>query len=383
MGTARSPSQERPPPGELPLGFFACPNPDCEAFNRFGGDHLSVAEHMGKDKTIRRLYCRCCKTRFSERQGSLLEYSKLPLPAVVRIVKCLGHGCSVEATADICEVDARTVQRIVDRGEREPRTSTGCPWNGCKSRWKRSRWMNCTVAWPRRTAKKGGAFGASRPGSHVGSCRPGSEEPLCDRSAGGVSHAGHDGGIGHVGGGVLSEGSEVSAIVGRRLRALSHGHPSDLRADQTSSASSPTWPQMPSVLETTAGPVGGHRPEGSGRVRAPGEGQPPGVCRDGPADRDSDSRDGHRYADPYLVHREAQRYASGSAIASDASDPEWLSPQRFVAEESAPLARPLQLGSRSRFSGRSHSGDGPGLGRPCVECCGVRLSPGPRQRPPA
>jgi LacI family transcriptional regulator len=119
MGNAPSPSHGLPPNGELPLGFFACPNPDCEAFNRFGGDNLSVAEHMGKDKAIRRLYCRSCKTRFSERQGSLMEYSKLPLPAVVRIVKCLGHGCSVEATADICEVDARTVQRILERaGER-------------------------------------------------------------------------------------------------------------------------------------------------------------------------------------------------------------------------------------------------------------------------
>lgn len=116
MRNTRSQSHERPPTGGLPLGFFACPNPDCEAFNRFGGDNVSVAEHMGKDKAIRRLYCRSCKTRFSERQGSLLEYSKLPLPAVVRIVKCLGHGCSVEATADICEVDTRTVQRIVDRG---------------------------------------------------------------------------------------------------------------------------------------------------------------------------------------------------------------------------------------------------------------------------
>jgi transposase-like protein len=116
MRQARSRSHEPSQNHELPLGFFACPNPDCEAFNRFGGDNLSVAEHMGKDKAIRRLYCRSCKTRFSERQGSLMEYSKLPLPAVVRIVKCLGHGCSVEATADICEVDARTVQRIVDRG---------------------------------------------------------------------------------------------------------------------------------------------------------------------------------------------------------------------------------------------------------------------------
>ena len=116
MRNTQSQAHERLPTSELPLGFFACPNPDCEAFNRFGGDNLSVAEHMGKDKAIRRLYCRSCKTRFSERQGSLEEYSKLPLPAVVRIVKCLGHGCSVEATADICEVDARTVQRIVDRG---------------------------------------------------------------------------------------------------------------------------------------------------------------------------------------------------------------------------------------------------------------------------
>ena len=116
MGKTRSQPHEPPQNSQLPLGFFACPNPDCEAFNRFGGDNLSVAEHMGKNKAIRRLYCRICKTRFSERQGSLMEYSKLPLPAVVRIVKCLGHGCSMEATADICEVDARTVQRIVDRG---------------------------------------------------------------------------------------------------------------------------------------------------------------------------------------------------------------------------------------------------------------------------
>src|SRR5207253_340253 len=44
--------------------------------------------------------------------GTLLRYAKLPEPAVVRIVKCLGHGCSVEATADICDVDPRTVERL-------------------------------------------------------------------------------------------------------------------------------------------------------------------------------------------------------------------------------------------------------------------------------
>jgi len=100
---------------KLPLAFFACPNGECADFNRFHADNLSVAEWMGKDKAIRRLYCKTCGTRFSERAGSLMESTKLPEADVVRIVKCLGHGCSIEATADICEVDARTVQRMLER----------------------------------------------------------------------------------------------------------------------------------------------------------------------------------------------------------------------------------------------------------------------------
>ena len=102
-------------PAQLPLSFFACPNGDCADFNRFDAGNLSVAERMGKDKAIRRLYCKACGTRFSERQGSLMQDTKLPEADVVRIVKCLGHGCSVEATADICEVDTRTVQRLLER----------------------------------------------------------------------------------------------------------------------------------------------------------------------------------------------------------------------------------------------------------------------------
>ena len=47
-----------------------------------------------------------------------MRYSKLPEPTVVRIVKCLGHGRSVEATAEICDVDPRTVGRILERAGR-------------------------------------------------------------------------------------------------------------------------------------------------------------------------------------------------------------------------------------------------------------------------
>lgn len=100
---------------QFPLSFFACPNGDCANFNRFGASNLSEVEHIGKDKAIRRLYCKTCGTRFSERQGSLMEYSKLPHQTVVRMVKCFGYGLPVEATADICEVDPRTVQRLLEK----------------------------------------------------------------------------------------------------------------------------------------------------------------------------------------------------------------------------------------------------------------------------
>lgn len=102
-------------PSRLALSFFACPNGDCADFNRFNAGNLSVAEWMGKKKAIRRLYCRTCGTRFSERQGSLMQHTKLPEADVVRIIKCLGHGCSIEAAADICEVDTRTVQRLLEK----------------------------------------------------------------------------------------------------------------------------------------------------------------------------------------------------------------------------------------------------------------------------
>jgi len=107
--------QDNREPTKLPLSFFACPNSDCADFNKFDAGNLSVAEWMGKDKAIRRLYCKTCGSRFSERQGSLMQDSKLSQEDVVRIVKCLGHGCSVEATADICEVDTRTVQRLLEK----------------------------------------------------------------------------------------------------------------------------------------------------------------------------------------------------------------------------------------------------------------------------
>ncbi len=96
-----------------PLARLACPNEDCSAFNRFDAGNLSVVEWIGKTKDIRRLYCSHCGKRFSERSGTLRQYTKLPDETLARILKCLSHGCSITASADICDVDARTVQRVL------------------------------------------------------------------------------------------------------------------------------------------------------------------------------------------------------------------------------------------------------------------------------
>jgi transposase-like protein len=131
---------------------FSCPNPDCVHFQKFGQGNLRVGEQMGKDKRLLRWVCRACQPRFSELRGSLLEYSKLPEEKVVRIVKCLTWGNSVEATADIGEVDPRTVQRIVERGGgNEPDAST--PRRSGTSKPPKCRSTRCTGAGGKKKAR--------------------------------------------------------------------------------------------------------------------------------------------------------------------------------------------------------------------------------------
>ncbi|MCK4820269.1 hypothetical protein KA005_31180, partial [bacterium] len=68
---------------------------------------------IGKDKNIAQLRCNTCKTEFSSNKGTMFEESTLPRDKGIRIYKCLVHGNSIEATADICEVTPETVSRLV------------------------------------------------------------------------------------------------------------------------------------------------------------------------------------------------------------------------------------------------------------------------------
>lgn len=91
---------------------FCCPNPECSAFEQFGAGNITHRSWTGKNKEIERLRCTPCLTEFSERKGTLMEYTKLPEKAIERLLKCQRWGVCDEGTADICEVDLKTVHRF-------------------------------------------------------------------------------------------------------------------------------------------------------------------------------------------------------------------------------------------------------------------------------
>lgn len=91
---------------------FSCPNPACVRCNRAGEGHIAHRSWTGKDQHIERLRCTPCQQEFSERRGTLMEATKLPEKTMERLLKCQRWGVCDTGTADICEVDIKTVHRF-------------------------------------------------------------------------------------------------------------------------------------------------------------------------------------------------------------------------------------------------------------------------------
>jgi IS1 family transposase len=91
---------------------FSCPNPQCARFNRPGAGNIAHRSWTGTSKHIERLRCTRCHREFSEREGTLMARSKLPEATVERLLKCQRWGVCDEGTADICDVDLKTVYRF-------------------------------------------------------------------------------------------------------------------------------------------------------------------------------------------------------------------------------------------------------------------------------
>jgi IS1 family transposase len=91
---------------------LSCPKPSCPLFNQPGQGNIGHRAWSGKNKDIEWLRCGVCKTEFSERRGTLMEKTKLPEETVQRLLKCQRWGVCDEGTADICDVDLKTVRRF-------------------------------------------------------------------------------------------------------------------------------------------------------------------------------------------------------------------------------------------------------------------------------
>jgi transposase-like protein len=93
------------------LSRFCCPEPSCPDSGKRSHGSLSVCGHYGKVQPIRLLYCRSCKSRFSERKGTPLFRSGLPEEKAIDLIRHLAERTGVRATARLLGVHRDTVVR--------------------------------------------------------------------------------------------------------------------------------------------------------------------------------------------------------------------------------------------------------------------------------
>ena len=92
------------------LSRFCCQNAACPDYGLRGQDNLRVCFRYGPHRR-RMLACRTCQQRFSERKGTALFGSRLPVAKALAVFEHLGEGCGVRQTARLVRVDKDTVVR--------------------------------------------------------------------------------------------------------------------------------------------------------------------------------------------------------------------------------------------------------------------------------
>ena len=94
------------------LSRFCCLNPDCPDHARRDAGNLSVCMRYGRDRQHRLLYCRTCKTRFSERKGTPLFGARLPQDKLLSALAHIADGCGVRQPARLAGVGKNAVSRL-------------------------------------------------------------------------------------------------------------------------------------------------------------------------------------------------------------------------------------------------------------------------------
>jgi len=96
-----------------PIEDFFCHNTACPGHGKRGHGNVYFRGWSGRDKKIRRVYCRTCKRSYSERKGTALERSRLPPDKVVSVLDHVREGVGVRATSRLTGVSRDTVSRYI------------------------------------------------------------------------------------------------------------------------------------------------------------------------------------------------------------------------------------------------------------------------------
>jgi transposase-like protein len=94
-----------------PIEDFCCQNPDCPDAGKKGKGNLRFHGSRGCYEKIRGIFCKTCHAYFSERTGTVLQNSHLPLETAISILEHLREGVGMRATARLVGVNKNTVQR--------------------------------------------------------------------------------------------------------------------------------------------------------------------------------------------------------------------------------------------------------------------------------
>jgi len=93
------------------LSKFCCQNKKCPDYGKRDANNLTVCGRFGKNDHIRLLYCRTCKSRFSERKGTPLFRMKLDEKKAVSLLEHICESCGVRQTERLVGVNRNTVMR--------------------------------------------------------------------------------------------------------------------------------------------------------------------------------------------------------------------------------------------------------------------------------
>ncbi|MGZ3470216.1 MAG: helix-turn-helix domain-containing protein [Isosphaeraceae bacterium] len=93
------------------LSGFCCLNSACPDHGQRGAGNLTVTSRYGPHRERRMLRCRTCKTRFSERKGTVLFGSRLAPETIESVLEHIAARCGVRQTGRLCKVNRKTVAR--------------------------------------------------------------------------------------------------------------------------------------------------------------------------------------------------------------------------------------------------------------------------------